>query len=136
MTFLPKCVPAVSSSLSLDVGEGISNGRVIKRGLLCVTPGQKKGNLTFRRESIQLEMSRFKPSLFWLCPQFICSSFRGIAAQKNVSHKKTKSNKKDKPSKTIFGFSFQSLNDFFSVVMCTTDDLSLFVCSLCYYSCF
>lgn len=115
MTFLPKCVPAVSSSLSLDVGEGISNGRVIKRGLLCVTPGQKKGNLTFRRESIQLEMSRFKPSLFWLCPQFICSSFKGIAAQKNVSHKKTKSNKKDKPSKTIFGFSFQSLNDFFQL---------------------
>lgn len=62
--------------------------------------------------------------------------FQRYSCTKECLPQKAKSNKKDKPSKTIFGFSFQSLNDFFSVVMCTTDVLSLHVCSLCDYSCF
>lgn len=96
----------------------------------------KKGSFTFRREreyttwnvQVQTFTNLVMSSIYLLFQRYSCT--------KECLPQKAKSNKKDKPSKTIFGFSFQSLNDFFSVVMCTTDNLSLHVCSLCDYSCF
>lgn len=74
----------------------------------CVSHLGKKGKFYIQeRESMQLEMFRFKPSLIWLCPQFICSSFRGIAAQKNVSHKRQSQTKRTSQAKQSLDLVFK-----------------------------